>query len=146
MLRASCNQTLMSWDIFVQDIPAEAQSVADIPADFSPQPIGSPARILDALRAVAPFADFSDPTWVRIDAPAACMEVNIGADDPVGCFAFHIRGGSGSVGIVAEVLQRLRLRAFDTASDTGTFDSSCAAESLHRWQQYRAHVLGTRTA
>ena len=135
----------MSWDIFVQDIPAEARSVADIPDDFAPQPIGSPLRVLDALRAVAPFADFSDPTWVRIDAPDACMEVGIGADNPVECFAFHIRGGSGSIGIVAEVLQRLHLRAFDTASATGIFDPSQAAESLHRWQQYRAHVLASRT-
>ena len=68
----------MSWDIFVQDIPWTARSVADIPDDFSPRPIGSPSRVLEAIRAAAPFADVSDPTWVRIDALGVSIEVNLG--------------------------------------------------------------------
>lgn len=136
----------MSSDIFVQDIPAEAHSVADIPDDFSPKPIGSPSGVLDAIRSAAPFADFSDPTWVRIEAPGVSIEASLGADDPLDGFAFHIHGGDGSAGVVADVLQRLQLRAFDPASDSGIFDSPKAAESLHRWQQYRTHVLESRNA
>jgi len=136
----------MSWDIFVQDIPTEAQSVADIPDDFSPQPIGSPSQVLAAVRSAAPFADFSDPTWVRIDAPGVSIEVSIAAEESLNSFAFHIYGGDCSAGVVADILQRLRLRAFDPASGSGIFDSSQAVESLHRWQQYRTHVLNTRNA
>ncbi|HEY3898268.1 MAG TPA: hypothetical protein VGM54_06630 [Chthoniobacter sp.] len=134
----------MSWDIFVQDIPVEARTLAEIPDDFSPQPIGAPSHILDAIRAAAPFADLSDPTWVRIDAPGISMEVGVRAEDPLYSFAFHIRGGDCSAGVVADILQRLQLRAIDPASDSGIFDSSKAAESLQRWQQYRDRVLESR--
>jgi hypothetical protein len=131
----------MSWDIFVQDIPGTARSVADIPDDFSPRPISSPSRVLDAIRAAAPFADVSDPTWVRLDAPGVSIEVSLGTDDPLDSFAFHVHGGDCSAGVVADILDRLQLRAFDPASDSGIFDPSRAAESFHRWQEYRNHVL-----
>jgi hypothetical protein len=39
----------MSWDIFVQDVPASVQSVAEIPDDFQPSPIGSRAEILAGI-------------------------------------------------------------------------------------------------
>jgi hypothetical protein len=136
----------MSWDIFVQDIPAGAQSVADIPDNFSPQPIGSASQVLEAIRSVAPFADFSDPAWVRIDAPGVSLEVSVRPEESLRSFAFHIHGGEASAGVVADILQRLDLRAFDSASDSGIFDSSQAAESLHRWQEYRIHVLKTSNA
>ena len=134
----------MSWDIFAQDIPTEAQSVADIPDDFSPQPIGSANRVLDAIRSAAPFADFTDPTLVRIDSPGVSIEVSLSAEESLDGFAFHIHGGDYSAGVVADILQRLHLRAFDPASDTGIFDSSQAADSLHRSQLYRTHVLESR--
>jgi hypothetical protein len=52
---------LMSWDLFIQDIPAAAQNVGDIPDDFHPAPLGSRAAIIAKIREVAPLADFSDP-------------------------------------------------------------------------------------
>lgn len=88
----------MSWDIFVQDIPADARSVGDIPNDFSPLPIGPVSRILDAIRAAAPFADFSDPTWIRLDRPGVSMEISVQNEEPIRGFAFHIRGGNASAG------------------------------------------------
>ena len=74
------------------------------------------------------------------------MEISIGAEESLRSFAFHIRGGDYSAGIVADILQRLHLCAFDTASDSGFFDSSQSAESLKRRHQYRTHVLNTRNA
>ena len=74
------------------------------------------------------------------------MEISVSAADPLDGFAFHIRGGDCSAGIVADILQRLQLRAFDPASDSGIFDSSQASESLRRWQQYRTQVLESHNA
>jgi hypothetical protein len=134
----------MSWDIFVQDIPRGARSVADIPDAFSPQTIGSRQSILETICAVAPFADISDPTLVHLEAPGVDIEVSLGADDPLGRFAFHVRGGECSAGVVADILHRLHLRAFDPASSTGIFDAAKAKESFRQWQQYRDRVLQTR--
>jgi hypothetical protein len=135
----------MSWDIFVQDIPSDAKSVEDIPDDFSPKPIGSPADVLEAVRSVAPFADFSDPTWVQIDAPGINIEVSIRSEEPLASFAFHVRGGDCSAGVVSDILSRLRLRAFDPASDSGIFDPQSASESFQKWKEYRDRVVQKRT-
>lgn len=131
----------MSWDIFVQDIPRLATSVDEIPDDFIPGPIASRAVILDAIQAVLPFADVSDPSWIRIDSQGVALEISIQEADPVESFAFHVRGGEHSIGAIAEILARLGLRAFDPQAQSGIFDPSTAAESLARWQAYRDRAL-----
>lgn len=131
----------MSWDVFVQDIPKDAASVAEIPDDFVPQPIGPRSRIIDAIRYVAPFADISDPAWVRIEGNGCDIEINLGAEEPVRNFALHIRGGDASVGVVAAILARLELRAFDPESDTGLFDLATASASLEQWMAFRERAF-----
>lgn len=39
----------MSWDISILDLPSDAVSVADIPDDFEPQPLGKRVDFIDAL-------------------------------------------------------------------------------------------------
>jgi hypothetical protein len=80
----------MSWDLFVQDIPAGVNSVADMPAQYSPCPIASRDEILRVVRFVAPFADTSDPSWLRINTPEANIEINIGNEVLLMGFAFHV--------------------------------------------------------
>lgn len=130
----------MSWDLFIQDLPVEARSVAEIPDDFKPRPIGSRAEVLAKIRTVCPDADFDDPTWGVIETPEGSVEINIGEADPVMGFALHVRGGAGVIGLIVELLDTLGLRAIDPGSDTGFFDSGGAAESLARWRAYRETV------
>jgi hypothetical protein len=52
-----CN---MSWDIFVQDLPRDAKTVADIPDDFKPAVIGARSEIISMIKEVVPTANFSD--------------------------------------------------------------------------------------
>ena len=131
----------MSWDIFVQDLPPDVKGVADIPEDFVPQPIGSRSRVIDAIRAAAPFAKFTNDTLAQLDAPDISIEITIGANDPLRGFAFHVYGGDRSVRVVADILSRLQLRALDPLSHSGIFDPSQASGSLQRWQAYRRSVL-----
>jgi hypothetical protein len=136
----------MSWDLFVQDIPDHVTSVAEIPDDFAPRPLGPRSTIIDAILHVAPFADTSDPAWVRIEGHGCDIEVNLGDGDPVQGFAFHVRGSDASVGVVAAILARLGLRAFDPGLDTGIFDAATASASLEKWMAYRDHALGDGSA
>jgi hypothetical protein len=38
----------MSWDVFVQDLPGQAESIEDIPQGFQPQPVLARARIAES--------------------------------------------------------------------------------------------------
>jgi hypothetical protein len=53
----------MSWDIFVQDFPERAKSVAEIPRDFPPPPLGPRADIASRIKRIVPQADFTDQGW-----------------------------------------------------------------------------------
>jgi hypothetical protein len=131
----------MSWDIFAQDIPAEAITVSDIPVDFVPRPIGTRTDIIAAIQDIIPFADVSDPYWVRVRSPELDLEIGLGKHEPLMGFAFHVRGGDLAPGAIAAVLTKLNLRAFDPGSDSGIFDVASAAGSLERWRRYRNLVL-----
>jgi hypothetical protein len=132
----------VSWDIFVQDIPEYAVSLDDIAEDFKPKLLVSRSNVIGAILKFAPFSDVSDPTWVRIQGHGADIEVSLGDHDQVAGFAFHVRGGDASIGIIAGILQDLRLRALDPGSDTGIFDPGKAGDSLKKWLEYRDRVLG----
>jgi hypothetical protein len=108
----------VSRDIFVQDLPREARTAADIPDDFQPQPIGSSQRILDAVRQLDPGADFSDPAWGRIERPDYSIEVNLPHGENIRSFALHVRG-VGADAFVMALLRALDLRALDGDSEEG---------------------------
>jgi hypothetical protein len=132
----------MSFDVFVQDLPGDARTVADIPDDFAPRPLGRRADILAGILRVVPGADFSDPTWGRIDSAGYSIEVNIGPEDPVQGFAFHIRGAQDALVVVANILAELRLRAIAPGTKSGFFELSELAAAYSRWQAYRSKVVG----
>jgi hypothetical protein len=129
----------LSWDIFVQDLPRDAESIADIPADFRPKPIGNRADVVRQIKEVVPGADFSDPSWGRIEADDWSVEVNMGTNEECNGFALHVRGGDAVVGVIAAVLDHLNLRAL---SQTGEFFVAGpeALESFQKWRAYRVQV------
>jgi hypothetical protein len=133
----------MSWDIFVQDLPRDAKSVADIAADFKSASIGKRSIVIEKIKEVVPTADFSDPSWGRIDGDGWSIEVNIGTKEDCEGFAFHIRGRDAAVGAVAAILQHLKLRALD--SQTGDFfvGGAEANDSFRKWRAYRDHVTNS---
>jgi len=108
----------VSRDIFIQDLPRDATSVADIADDFVPQAIGSRVHIVDTIARIVPDADFSDPIWGIIEGFGYSIEVNLGEDDPVHGFALHVRG-DGADSVIAAILDELGLRALD--SESGEF-------------------------
>ena len=130
----------MSWDIFVQDLPSEAKTVADIPSSFRPSLIGKRSEIIARIIGIIPSADFTDPGWGMIDGEDWSIEVNLGQEEDCRDFALHVRGGDAAVGAVAAILRQLNLRALD--SQTGEFFAadSNAIESFRQWRQYRDQV------
>lgn len=132
----------MSWDIFVQDLPADARSVADIPSDFEPAAVGGRGELIQHIRSIAPAADFSDPAWGVLETSSFSVEFNLGDEDPVRSFALHVRGDDAAAAFISELLTRLGLRALDPQSDSGLFEPGAVAEeSLRRWRAYRDQVF-----
>jgi hypothetical protein len=115
----------MSRDIFVQDIPSGVVSAEAIPDDWMPARLHCSAdQVRDTVLAVAPDADFSDPTWGHLVRPGVDIEVGLGDSDVLESFAFHVRSSdfAAAEALIAEVLARLGLRAFDPeGSDSGIF-------------------------
>ena len=71
----------VSFDVFVQDLPPDARTVADIPDDFAPKPIGRRADIVAGILRAAPATSFAEPTWGVINGPGFSVEVNIGPEE-----------------------------------------------------------------
>lgn len=130
----------MSWDVFVQDFPAGAERVADIPDDFRPRPLGDRASIIEHIRAAHPAANFEDASWGVLETDAFSIEFNLGEDTLVRSFAMHVRGGVEAADAVAAVLARLGVRAIDSGSGD-FFSRATAREAFVRWSTYRDDVL-----
>lgn len=133
----------MSWDIFIQDLP-DVPTVADIPVDFRPGPIGRfDERLRQVLEAV-PQAEQQDDDWLFVEAPDMELSISltreVGTDDLRGITVF-VHGGAASPQCVAAIVKRLGLRALDTS--TGEFfDTDAPERGYNAWLAYRGQVTG----
>jgi hypothetical protein len=123
----------MSWDVFIQHLPASAATVDDVPDDFEPQPLGGRADVNRAIAEAFPGADFSDPLWIRATEHSYLVEIGTGDGEQVTCVSVHVRGDEAAIPRIQQLIELLGARAVD--SWTGDFfDASTAGESLRRWR------------
>ena len=129
----------MSWDVFIQDLPPEARSVRDVPDEFEPRPLGSRAEVAGRIRAAFPDADFTDPTWGRLQREGYSIDISMGDDDEVSGITLHVRGSDDAVGAVVKLIDTVGGRALD--SWTGElFDQAIALHSIRRWRAYLEEI------
>ncbi len=125
----------MSWDVFIQHLPASALCMADIPDDFDPLPLGRRAEVVGAIVSVFPTADTTDPTWLTLRTPAYTIEFGTGTEDLVTSVTLHVRGDESVIPLITTLIDTLGARGID--SFTGEFfDPVTAAESIRRWRKY----------
>ena len=131
----------MSWDISIQDLPADAQSIDDIPQDYAPKPLGTRSELIARIQQILPEADFSDPSWGMLNELDFSIEFNMGSEEVCDSIGLHVRGGGPAMATVARVLDHLKLRGIDCQA--GDFFSIKAAEaSFGGWQAFRDRVVG----
>lgn len=130
----------MSWDLLAQNLPPDIPSLAHLPRDFEPAPLGERSEIIAKLKQAVPFADFSDPLYGRIEDERVSIEVIPDGDRPR-TIAFHIRGDSeAGIGLVAAILDHLGFRAIDLQSGEIFAADDTARESFRRWRELREMV------
>jgi hypothetical protein len=125
----------MSWDIFIQDLPATAQRVADVPDDFVPRALGRRDELIENLRAAIPEIDFSDTSWGKLRTPEYAVDINIGDQEEIAAVTLRIRGSDAAVPVVERMVSIIGGRAIDSWTSE-FFDPRTAARSLAEWRQY----------
>jgi hypothetical protein len=98
----------MSWDIIVMDLPPGLKSVAELPKDFKPRPLGQRSDLIKKISAIFPNIDFSDPSWGILKADGCYIEFSMGPHDEVKDFGLHVRGGDECPNVVAHPSRRAR--------------------------------------
>ena len=100
----------------VQDFPADARSVDEIPDSYRPRLIGTRSEIIERLTARFAKLDFSDPAWGVLEGEGFSMELNIGESEEVDGMMLHVYGAGEVMSVVQGILDCLGVRAIDISS------------------------------
>ncbi|MEV1049757.1 hypothetical protein [Streptomyces sp. NPDC049887] len=131
----------MSWDVILLRLPDDVTSVQEIPADYTPDPLGRRDDVLAAVTQAVPDVDLSDPEWGELTGPTWSIELNIGSEDPVDSVMLHIRGsGDDVLTPVLRLAEALRCKALDCAE--GDLITPGQTTGWHAFQQFRDRVMG----
>ena len=132
----------MSWDIYIQDLPPVA-SIADIPADFRPQPIGERASMIARIMEAVPFAELQDDSYLFVRTDEIDLSISFSLDPDTQrlmSIAVHVHGGERSPACVAAIVRSTGLRALDTGTSE-FFDADAPEHGFALWAEYRDRVL-----
>ncbi|MFZ4575467.1 MAG: hypothetical protein ACOYN0_13800 [Phycisphaerales bacterium] len=119
----------MSWDLFIQSIPAKYKTMSEIPEGFTPKPLGSQTKVIKAIRSVLPGILF-EQGFANVNSDDGHVDIDMGLENPVHCVALTCGGGESILPVVRSLVAALGGRAFDASSDSGIFDPDAAAMSL----------------
>ncbi|MGW4204832.1 hypothetical protein [Streptomyces sp. NPDC004726] len=131
----------MSWDVLLLRLPDDVTSVSEIPADYTPAPLGRRHDVLAAVTQTVPEVDLSDPAWGELSGPTWSIELSIGSEDPVDSIMLHIRGsGDDVLTPVFRLAEALRCKVLDCAD--GDLITPVQTSGWHAFQRFRDRVAG----
>lgn len=134
---------IMSWDVYIQDFPPTAKTLAEIPDDFELRPIGMRSDITAMIRDVIPSVNFTNLSWGTFENNDFSIEFQMGDEENCTSVFLLVRGGGNPVPLIAALLDRLQLRGVDL--HTGEFfDVESARDSFGTWQSYRDKILAAK--
>ena len=131
----------MSWDVFIQDLPQSARTIAEIPDDFEPQALGKRLDLVRTIQECFNLPDSSQSKVIAVDLAGSTIEISVGEDDPCRCVALHIYGGIDAAPAVARLLNCLARRGLDTATGEIISADSDIEASIAKWASFRDRML-----
>ena len=132
----------MSWDISIINFSKDYKSIADIPDDEPPNPLGAQNEVHKAVLEFFPKTDWSDPTWGIFDSKYGSIEFNLGRDDPSTSLMLHVRTSNELVPLIVELCNKNNWSALDCSSGEFLESSEHPEQGLENWRNYLAQILG----
>jgi hypothetical protein len=134
----------MSWDVILMNVLPDKTISYDFSDDLSD--LGPRSQVLSTLAALFPNIDFTDPMWGFLESDGYSIQFNIGDRDPVEMITLHIHGSDSVIGVIKQICEHTRWRAFDTTTgDFIDFEKQPAA-GLTQWRTYRDKVVDSLIA
>ena len=130
----------MSWDISIQDLPASAVTLEEIPDDFQPSPLGPRSEVIARILQAVPGVDFTDPSWGMLQRDSFSIEFNMGPEEICTGFMLHVRGGADDMQLIGDLLKAMNLRGIDCQTSE-FFTVDAGEESFSEWRQFRDRVV-----
>lgn len=134
----------MSWDVSILKLSRHYEAASEIPSDERLLPLGSRQEVHDAVLAVFPGTDWSDPGWGQWASDFGSIEFNLGKDDPADGMMLHVRAGPQVVPGIVQLCLGKGWQGLDCSSGDFIERSADPAKSLVAWQAYRDQVVGKR--
>jgi hypothetical protein len=120
-------------------------SIADIPEDECPNPLGTALAVRDAISSAFPDTNWTDPTWGVFDAPSGSIEFNVGVDDPIQGIMLHIRASEEVVPLIVKLCRKEGWQPLDISGGCFLEKAAIPEAGLQAWQQYRDRVIGSQS-
>jgi hypothetical protein len=134
----------MSWDLYVAAIPESVKTFGELPDGWRPPIIGTANELIAKIQAVFPTANFTSSDFGEIAEAGYAMELALTpGNEPVDGFMVFARGGESVAYAVAELVDAIGCRAFDTGASDGTiFPGPDVTAGWRSWRNLRDRALG----
>jgi hypothetical protein len=133
----------MSWDVSVFASDSPPLPVEEMPPDWKGAMLGSAASVRQAISAVIPNVDWSDPTWGLLAGEGFSFEFNMGKQDPTDGFMIHVRGGGDAVPNLMKLATQCGWYLLDTSTGEWMHHADDPNKGWESFQAFRDQVIGT---
>ena len=132
----------MSWDVSLTRFSQTHGSIEEIPDDAQLLALGALREVHQAVSAVFPGTDWTDPHWGVYDSEWGSIEFSTGKDDPVQGVMLHVQASEAVVVGIRQLCQRMGCQAIDMTDGSFIDQSESPAAGLAQWAAYRDRVVG----
>jgi hypothetical protein len=129
----------MAWQVLLMKLPDALGSLAALPADYVPPPLGPAERVADQIAAVARGALLTVDQGERLvvmRSDELVIEAELGGVAPEGIdrVLLHVLGSDEALPLVGALAQALEAAAIDCETDTVLDADAIVPDTLRQWQ------------
>jgi hypothetical protein len=107
----------MSWQVLLMELPAEAQSMTQVPHDYRADSLGDRALLASRLEEAIPGIEFEDPSWGSVNGDGFSIQIDLGEQSEVDSVTLHVQGGgSDAMQTIWQTTRALGVRALDVTT------------------------------
>lgn len=131
----------MSWDVFIMRFPPEARDVGEIPAEWTPESMGTIGTVRAVIERVIPTMRWDESGCGDGAGDGFSVSASLGStdDDHVTGITLMFYGGGSAAHVSIAIADALSARAIGS----GKFLVPANAHGLYAdWQRYRDQVIG----